>query len=767
MKVIKRSFRSPFVLFTTIALILSACAIPALPSYTPETGSISQTMATPNVQAITSSPTQSPPTATATTVPDVQLSLRGPISIGRGEIIDAEFLGEQKLLAIAWGSGVSVFDLTSKTERWYRETSANVIAFDARSSVSHLAVALENGMLQVYTNSDGSVKEFQGRAQPASHAEIAWSPNGRYLAFQYRDAPVNLLDLATGDIRSIPGSYLNSNWYYGPELVWSPDSLTITIASDLQTGYPKVISIVDGKKLFALQDYYFQGVQLSMAYITRPESDRVYLAVAGGNHAVELFSYPDGVPAGSFEGETDGADYNDQKLISDPDGHYLLSLGHHLVYDMRPCIPLTLWELSTGSAFPLSEEPEDLYFVGRVTGGFVGDQFLILYYSGQIMAWNLIFGSREAFSYAKLDYGEFGEYSFSANGERIITESMFGGATLWDTASGKPIQSYDESLRYPAVNFDGSQVSLFDDTIGVLKVVDVASGKTLWDFPAGVRPGDPPFVPDEGQKAFAYFEVLQLAAAFSPDGKQIAYNLGARVQVADLKSGEVTTLSVADASTLHDKRVIWMRWSPDGNALVVAYLLRNEGWMVLWEKDTNGDLIYRFQVPSSVEMAFGPLSRQAAFSPDGTKVAFYSSVWPSESDSVQKLVVYDREDYAVAQEIADLQPWAWVDDRTLEVLITEPEQSLARIELNSGKMIPGSGRVDSYMAASDPYGNYLALENEDESGFAIRDWLTGKVLIQVAHQKQSSPELYWSEDGRWIAVSSFDSPLTIWEVFTE
>lgn len=181
------------------------------------------------------------------------LSLGRPVWVGRGKIVSAVFLPEARQIAIGWGNGVSLNTIDTGQELWFQTTPSNVIAFDAQPQGQAFATALADGSIMIFEAASSRSRQFQGAKPDAYWGDIAWSPDGRTLAFQYigpgRSDPVYLLDVASGQVREVPDSQTNEGVI--PNLVWSPDGSSILVAA-LGDDFPRFVDINTGKERMRL-----------------------------------------------------------------------------------------------------------------------------------------------------------------------------------------------------------------------------------------------------------------------------------------------------------------------------------------------------------------------------------------------------------------------------------------------------------------------------------------------------------------------------------
>lgn len=162
-------------------LLLVGCSTPptlpppAIPTLAAQTSTLPPASPTPSpAPADTPLP---PPTREPTT-----LALGEPFLLGRGKIVKAVFLPGADRVAIAWGSGVSLHEVATGQELWFQPAAANLVAFDVQPGGKTFAAALTDGSLELYDAADGATRRIGREQSGANQGDIAWSPDGHWLA---------------------------------------------------------------------------------------------------------------------------------------------------------------------------------------------------------------------------------------------------------------------------------------------------------------------------------------------------------------------------------------------------------------------------------------------------------------------------------------------------------------------------------------------------------------------------------------------------------
>lgn len=94
---------------------------------------------------------------------------------------------------------------------------------------------------------------FEGARPNAYWGDIAWSPDGQTIAFQFigpnRTDPIYLLDVASGQVGQVPDS--QSGEGVNPALIWSPDGSAITVRA-LGEACPRFVEVRSGEERMRL-----------------------------------------------------------------------------------------------------------------------------------------------------------------------------------------------------------------------------------------------------------------------------------------------------------------------------------------------------------------------------------------------------------------------------------------------------------------------------------------------------------------------------------
>jgi WD40 repeat protein len=346
------------------------------------------------------------PTSTVTAIPFTASPIKEPnmvevgepFWIGHGTIRNAIFLPGAKQVAIAWGNGVSLNNVEDGSEVWVTATSSNLKAFDVQAQGDEFAALLADGSVMLFEALDGNSRLLEGGLEDVYWGDIAWSPDGKTIAFQYldyqtRSSPIYLLDTATGQIREVPNSQGREGT--NPLLIWSPDGLSITKAS-LSGDCPGFINIDDGAVRMMLGEAGNCYHLSTMTFLP----DGKTMAIGGQSEAAGLVEFPSGERISSLEGSPEDIlgrltlfpDVNGP-LFLNAEGDWIASMGGY-----EPCYcgspndqayhPLIVWELESGKILAKAERGltplAELY---RLAAAFDGEEIVMIYENGQITRW--------------------------------------------------------------------------------------------------------------------------------------------------------------------------------------------------------------------------------------------------------------------------------------------------------------------------------------------------------------------------------------------
>jgi WD40 repeat protein len=700
---------------------------------------------------VTSAP-PAPPVPTIAPTPMTMPSLGEPLSLGRGRIVDAAFLPDASAVVIGWAYGVSLAMVNGGGELWWQATDVPVIALDVQPQGEAVAAALGDGRVMILDAATGSPKLFEGAAPEAYWGDIAWSPDGQQIAFQFigplRSDPIFVLDVVSGLIREVPNSRIDEG--VTPWLVWSPDGQALTLASLDQT-CSRIIDAHTGETVFTLKSN--DSCYPAYIFAWSPAGDLA--AARGAPNTLELIEPHAGKTVRTFRSEALGFSwpYLSHYLIFSADSIWLANKGGNN-YDGNT-YPLIVWDVKTGKPLAQLGKQGNAYELGmndrdRLVSVFDGSSLISLYENGEITRWAFgNKGTQEVLTghvpVASVAYPT--ALIWSANGRKLAALNRYGGVAVWNVAAdrreGQPDRLFDPPLSAPAFSPDARLIALTDREQQAEIVYDLATNQVIATLPDSTS--------------------LPQATAFSPNGTQIAYGFGNTVIVADLKSGARMT---ALTGYPDQQSIMLVKWSPDGEALVAASgdpaFDTALGTVILWERNAAGSFSEVFRT-ESVRTGYGtePI---ALFNPAGQLVAFEQL--PSLEAGQFKLHIFDRETRQVIWSLSEHELAEWISD---EILLTSEAQGDTRMtqwDVRTDARIIGVGRElgDNVYA---PGGLFYARPRTEAPNIMraieMREWHTGDVVAQGVYGSDIF-RINWSPDGRWLAAQATDGTIKVWPV---
>lgn len=684
------------------------------------------------------------PTIEATAVPTlIPFSLGEPLSLGRGRIVDAAFTPDGTAVAIAWAGGVSLATITGQ-ELWWQPFDIPVIALDVHPGGEAVAVARGDGRVTVIEVATGDWRQFDGARPNAYWGDIAWSPDGQRIAFQFigpnRGDPIYLLDPESSALTEVPDSRINSGTR--PYLVWSADGQAINLAA-LGSRCGQVLDIESGEVLFTLEaeDGCFTSHAVAWS------SDGRLLALYVDNRIV-LAEWPDGETVQTITGSVLAfSDLNSGRpLFFSPDGQWLASKGGIGFYN--DTLPLIVWNTMTSQPAAQLGESGKAYDLGltnknRIVSAFDGESLLSLYENGEIARWAFADepAEEEIIGRVPVVVAQ-ANFVWSADGRKLAVPNFGGETAVWNVATAQLETLFDAPLTAPAFSPDGKLIALLDPEQEELIVVDLNTGNTLLMLPdAALLPG---------------------GAAFSPDGLEIVYGSQNRVVVADVATGK----PIANLSGHPDDQLLaHVIWSPDGDAFVTAsgepFNSSALGPLILWQRTTEGAYAEVFRT-ETVHGGYDCCVHLALFNPTGNLVALEQM--PALEAEQLKLLVFDRDAGEVILSLDEYQMAAWLSDEELLTAEAQYDTRLTRWHVRTGESTPGSGResgTNVYAPGGTVYADLSTFKGIIGRAIEVLEWETGRVLAQVTHGSDII-QIEWSPDGRFLASLAADGTIKVW-----
>jgi WD40 repeat protein len=735
---------SLIVLVALVALLPRLLPGGKIPSGIPINPSATRNAIPAPILSLTATPTENSPTPTQPPAdPSKALELGQPKWIGRGQIVDAEFLPGGKQIAIAWGSGVSLNSVQTGQELWFQYAPTNVIAFDLQPQGEQLAALLTDGSIMVMDTGTGKARTIAGKQLSAPLGDIAWSPDGRVVAFQFITNPIDLLDLQTGQVTEIPNTRISES--YPPLLTWSPDGSALTMIST--EACLRFIDVKTGQTLMRLSSS--EGCYLVPAPVFLPDGKTV--VVQNGMSKLDLLSFPDGgliqtLESSNLIGRLIPFQAANRPLFVDPKGQWVASRGgFEPCYcdkpDDQPDHPLVIWNLASGAVRIHTEELRQSH---RLAATFDGDSILMLYESGEITRWAFTEpGAQESVIglVPSMPFGGSNTLRWSVDGSRLAYTGKYGGIDVYDTATGQLVHHFLPSQDTPAFSPGGRLAALFNSVEKTEVVYDLDSMNILQTLPASRT---------------------LMGPAFSPDGQFLAYGDGNQARVADLASGSVESLKPAADLVPASLSLTRLIWSPGGEALVTVFGDGSAGSVcpgvsILWQRSGAGSWEEIYHV-SDVQACYDlPELALAAFNPSGSRVAL--QILPALEAGQMQLAVFDLQTRKVIQTYPDYSLNLWVNDDVL--LATEAQYDVRQTQINviDGTKVQGAGTNGSSVYA--PNGLYsIQMTN---IGPAIMYWRSRDAIARIGNP--AGDGFYsWSPDGGWILCTGSDGTILLWKV---
>ena len=701
--------------------------------------------------AVAPTVTVAPPTVPVPTLSPTPMAM---LSLGRGQIVEAAFMPDASAVAIGWAYGVSLVTVDGGRELWWQATDAPVIAIDVHPQGEAVAAALGDGRLIILDAATGSPQYFKGAAPEVYWGDVAWSPDGQEIAFQFigpnRSDPIFVLDVDRGSVRKVPNSQIEGGII--PWLVWSPDGQAITLAS-LRQDCSRIIDARTGEMLFALKSD--EACYPAYVLAWSPAGDVV--ALSGAHDTIELVDLRTGKTVKTLRSEALGLAWSwshpGKALVFNSDGAWLANKGG-ITYDGN-AYPVIVWDVKTGQQIAQSGEKGSAYELwlndrDRLAVAFDGNSLVSLYENGEITRW--AFGKKESkevvtghVPVASVAYPT--ELIWSANGRKLAALNRYGGVAVWNVAADRrkvqPDRLFNPPLSAPAFSPDARLIALTDREKKTEIIYDLETNQVISTLPDSTS--------------------LPQATAFSSNGAQIAYGFDNTVIVADLKSGN----RIGTLTGYPDQQSMMLaKWSPDGSALVAASGdPANDtalGIVILWERNTDGSFSKVFRT-ESVRTGYGtePI---ALFNPSGNLVAFEQL--PALEAGQFKILVFDRETRQVILTLNEYQLAEWVSNETLLTSEAQYETRLTQWNVRTGEHTIGVGR-DLNDNVYAPGGTFYARPRTEAPNIMraieVREWQTGRVVAQAVDGSDIF-RINWSPDGRWLAVSAIDGTIKVWPV---
>lgn len=291
---------------------------------------------------------------------------------------------------------------------------------------------------------------------------FAFSPDGKFLAFQGLNNAVKLRDLTTGqELVTIQGA--------GGSLSYSPDGKRLA-GTGVPSGEMKVWDALTGREVFAVKGYTRAAFS--------PDGKR--LAAPSADNMVKIWDAATGRELLTLKNRAQGVEYvvfsPDSKLLAS--GHGGFDPGKRRDID---CV-VKLWDAETGQeVLTLSGHSEKVHGLCFSPDG---KRLASTSHDQTVMVWDTSTG--QALFTLRGHTSVTSDVAFSPDGKRLASASWDTTVMLWDTTTGLEVltlRGHRGGVEGVAFSPDGKRLaSISGDG---LKVWDADSGE--WPLPEGRR----------------------------------------------------------------------------------------------------------------------------------------------------------------------------------------------------------------------------------------------------------------------------------------
>jgi WD40 repeat protein len=490
------------------------------------------------------------------------------------------FAADGKTLAFLNGGAVWLWDVAARCERDILQVPkprSNPWAVSlALSSANLLAVGCSDGTIHTWDLATRQAVGSPLEGHTDSIPQVAFTPDGRTLAFAGPNAKVHLWDVAARRLITA----LEGHSAYVHSLAFSPDGKLLASASNDAT-----IRLWDTAAQRQVKRLWGQRTALTSVTNSRPLQSLAFspnsatLATGGADGTIRLWDVKTMEAAVLLRGHTAAV----RAVAFAPDGRSLVSGsedGTIKVWDVAPGPdPDTLkGHKSNLSSLAFSDDGKILAVADSL------DQTVKL--------WDL--ASRQVTD-LKGHTAQLGRLAFAPGGRTLACTDHGGTVRLWDVVGKKQIGEFRSSpagmpLGSPAVPLGSTAFSpdgrlLAAGCLGFYTV-------NVWDLTTGQRVADL-------QPGYGY------RAQFSPDGTLLATSSTTTVQLWD-----VATWQNVGFLSGHTAEVLSFAFARDGRTLAVGTA---DGTLCVWDLAQKRQVASRRGHMSNIEFV--------AFSPDGRRLA--------------------------------------------------------------------------------------------------------------------------------------------------
>jgi WD40 repeat protein/serine/threonine protein kinase len=461
------------------------------------------------------------------------------------------------------------------TEAVFSPDSSSVMVGDAAGNV-HIWELATGTELHVFS------------ADAAPINVIAYSPDGHYIVTSSDDGVVRLLDANTGEVLRI----YETRWAGG--IGFSPDSQRVVFSSG---NTAQVLQVESGDVLWTVQ-----VANTKNGAVFSP--DGRYVLIATFDKRAYLLDATTGEEIRQFVGHTEGI----FTATFSPDGQYVLtsSLDYSArLWDTETGLELRRFTGHTGSVYGIAFSPDGHKIL---TGG----------RDTTMRVWN-IQGNNERGTYSGGEGFMYG-LRFSPDGQYVLVGTIDGSASLFETATGYPVEVFTHPSSLLDLQFspDGSSVWTGSND-GIARLWDARTGEQLRSFDAP----NPTFSVDgrfiltgtdtqtmlwDARSAEQLLTIEQVGQqAFSDDAQYFALTNGDNKEVYIYETASGTLLNTIQVPGIPLGGV----FSPDNQYLLTG---GRDNILRLWDVNT-GELVREFVGHTNTIWGLA-----LAFSPDGRTI---------------------------------------------------------------------------------------------------------------------------------------------------
>ncbi|MFQ5422089.1 MAG: hypothetical protein ACE5EY_17210, partial [Anaerolineae bacterium] len=354
-----------------------------------------------------------------------------------------------------------------------------LIAIDMHPQGTAVAAALGDGSILVIDAVTGDARSFAGAHPNAYLGDIAWSPDGTQIAFQFigprRGDPIYLLDPADGAVAEVPRSRIEQGTR--PYLVWSPEGtwLILPVPGERCT---RLVDVATGERPFTFT--HAGGCYDPWAAVWSPDGSALALS---GPQGIDLLDPQTGTQLAGLEGSALGffPQQTGHPLAFSADGRYLISRGGRTFYN--EVYPFIAWDMASGKQVVQVDEVDGVWDGGlRLAVTATGDGFVSLKRDGRLTRIAPGENSEETIGRLPVVLPHL-SFVWSADGRKIGSENRYGGTLVLDAASGNLDLLAAAGQGNPALSADGRFAAVHIVETFAIVIVDIDSGAEISRLP--------------------------------------------------------------------------------------------------------------------------------------------------------------------------------------------------------------------------------------------------------------------------------------------